>query len=110
MLILWIWGFRLLLPVDQSRLPLRIQTDRLTTLTLPSTQFCGGSAHVSGCRLHRRIPSVQHPAKPLQAITVIHYAKTTDEKRTEGHVYMRSFLTHKEYNDRRKWDRRFGAK
>ena len=31
-------------------------------------------------------------------ITVIHYAKTTDEKRTEGHVYIRSFLTHKEYN------------
>ena len=43
-------------------------------------------------------------------ITVIHYAKTTDEKRTEGHVYIRSFLTHLEYNDRRKWDRRFGAK
>jgi mRNA interferase HigB len=25
-------------------------------------------------------------------ITVIHYAKTTDERRTEGHVYIRSFL------------------
>jgi mRNA interferase HigB len=43
-------------------------------------------------------------------ITVIHYANTTDEKRMEGHVYIRSFLTHKEYNDPRKWDRRFGAK
>jgi len=43
-------------------------------------------------------------------ITVIHYAKTTDGKRTEGHVYIRSFLTHKEYNDPRKWDRRLGAK
>ena len=43
-------------------------------------------------------------------ITVIHYAKTTDEKRTLGHVYIRSFLTHKEYNDPRKWDRRFGTK
>jgi mRNA interferase HigB len=43
-------------------------------------------------------------------ITVIHYAKTTDEKRTEGHVYIRSYLTHKEYNAPRKWDRRFGAK
>ena len=42
-------------------------------------------------------------------ITVIHYAKTTDEKRTLGHVYIRSFLTHKEYNDPRKWDRRFGT-
>ena len=43
-------------------------------------------------------------------ITVIHYAKTTDEKRTLGHVYIRSFLTHREYNDPRKWDRRFGTK
>lgn len=43
-------------------------------------------------------------------ITVIHYAKTTYEKRTLGHVYIRSFLTHKEYNDPRKWDRRFGTK
>jgi mRNA interferase HigB len=43
-------------------------------------------------------------------ITVIHYAKTTDEKRTEGHVYIRSFLTRKEYSDPRKWDRRFAAK
>jgi mRNA interferase HigB len=46
----------------------------------------------------------------FRLITVIHYAKTTDEKRTERHVYIRSFLRHKEYNDRRKWDRRFGAK
>jgi mRNA interferase HigB len=46
----------------------------------------------------------------FRLITVIHYAKTTDEKRTDGHVYIRSFLTHKEYNDRRKWDRRFGTK
>ena len=43
-------------------------------------------------------------------ITVIHYAKTTDERRTEGHVYIRSFLTHKEYNNRSNRDRRFGAK
>jgi hypothetical protein len=40
----------------------------------------------------------------------VRYVKTTDEKRTEGHVYIRSFLTHKEYNDRRKRDLRFGAK
>ncbi len=43
-------------------------------------------------------------------ITVIHYAKTTDEKQTDGHVYIRSFLTHKEYNNRNNWDRRFGSK
>jgi mRNA interferase HigB len=43
-------------------------------------------------------------------ITVVHYAKTTDEMQTEGHVYIRSFLTHKEYDNRSKWDRRFGTK
>jgi mRNA interferase HigB len=43
-------------------------------------------------------------------ITVIHYAKTTDERQTQGHVYIRSFLTHKEYDNRSNWDRRFGTK
>ena len=43
-------------------------------------------------------------------ITVIHYAKTKDEKKTRGHVYIRSFLTHKEYDNRGNWDRRFGRK
>jgi mRNA interferase HigB len=43
-------------------------------------------------------------------ITVVHYAKTTDKRRTEGHVYIRSFLTHKEYDHRGNWDGRFGTK
>jgi mRNA interferase HigB len=43
-------------------------------------------------------------------ITVVHYAKTTDEMRTEGHIYIRSFLTHKEYDNRGNWDKRFGTK
>jgi mRNA interferase HigB len=43
-------------------------------------------------------------------VTVIHYAKTTDEKKTEGHVYIRSFLTHKEYENRNNWDRRYEKK
>ena len=43
-------------------------------------------------------------------ITVIHYARTTSAKQTQGHVYIRSFLTHKEYNNRNNWDRRFGTK
>jgi mRNA interferase HigB len=34
-------------------------------------------------------------------ITVVHYSKTTDEKQTEGHVYIRSSLTHKESDNRR---------
>jgi len=43
-------------------------------------------------------------------ITVIHYAKTTAEKPTGGHVYIRSFLTHKEYNKRSNWDKRYRTK
>jgi mRNA interferase HigB len=43
-------------------------------------------------------------------VTVIDYAKTTKEKRTDGHVSIRSFLTHREYDNRSNWDRRFGTK
>jgi len=43
-------------------------------------------------------------------ITVIHYAKTTREQRTQGHVYIRSFLTHRQYDNPRNWDKRFGTK
>jgi mRNA interferase HigB len=43
-------------------------------------------------------------------ITVVHYAKTMNEMETEGHVYIRSFLTHKEYDNRNNWDRRLGRK
>jgi mRNA interferase HigB len=43
-------------------------------------------------------------------ITVIHYAKTTAQRRTQGHVYIRSFLTHKEYDNPGNWDKEFGAK
>lgn len=43
-------------------------------------------------------------------ITVVPYAKTTKERRTGGHVYIRSFLTHKEYKVRSNCDRRFGTK
>jgi mRNA interferase HigB len=43
-------------------------------------------------------------------ITVIHYGKTTDERQTQGHVYIQSFLTHKEYDNRSNWDRRYGKR
>jgi len=43
-------------------------------------------------------------------VTVIHYAKTSSERTTEGHVYIRAFLTHKEYDNPANWDRRFGTK
>jgi len=31
-------------------------------------------------------------------------------QRTQGHVYIRSFLTHKEYDNPANWDRKFGTK
>jgi mRNA interferase HigB len=43
-------------------------------------------------------------------VTVIHYSKTTKKKRTDGHVYIRSFLTHKEYDNPDNWDKRYGTK
>jgi mRNA interferase HigB len=43
-------------------------------------------------------------------VTVIHWAKTTKKKRTMGHVYIRSFLTHKEYDNPTNWDREYGTK
>jgi mRNA interferase HigB len=42
--------------------------------------------------------------------TVIHYAKTDKARRTQGHVYIRSFLTPKEYDNPANWDRRLGTK
>jgi mRNA interferase HigB len=35
-------------------------------------------------------------------VTVIHYAKK--KKQSKGHVYIRFFLTHKEYDNPKKWD------
>jgi mRNA interferase HigB len=43
-------------------------------------------------------------------ITIIHYVKTTKGKQTEGHVFIRSFLTHKKYNNPANWDRTYGKK
>lgn len=43
-------------------------------------------------------------------VTIIHYARTTNQKRTQGHAYICSFLTHKEYDNPANWDRKFGTK
>ncbi len=37
-------------------------------------------------------------------VTIIHYSRLRDERLTEGHVYVRSFLAHKEYDNPAKWD------
>ena len=43
-------------------------------------------------------------------ITIIHYVKMIKGKQTEGHVFIRSFLTHKEYDNPANWDRKYGKK
>ena len=43
-------------------------------------------------------------------ITVIHYARTTKKKQTMGHVYIRSFLTHEQYDNPANWDKKYGTK
>jgi mRNA interferase HigB len=43
-------------------------------------------------------------------ITVVHYVKTIEGKQAKGHVYIRSFLTHKQYDNPAKWDRKYGKR
>ena len=38
-------------------------------------------------------------------VTIIHYSREKNRWLTEGHVYIRSFLTHKEYDDPANWDK-----
>jgi mRNA interferase HigB len=38
-------------------------------------------------------------------ITIIHYSRERLGRRTEGHIYIRSFLTHKQYDDPNNWDK-----
>ncbi len=42
-------------------------------------------------------------------ITVIHFAKDLKEQTTQGHVYIRSFLTYKQYDNRNNWDKEYGS-
>ena len=41
-------------------------------------------------------------------ITIVHFAKDLREQSTQGHIYIRSFLTHKQYDDRKNWDKEYG--
>lgn len=41
-------------------------------------------------------------------ITVIHYSKKLADRTTQGDVYVRSFLTHAAYDNRKNWDKEYG--
>jgi mRNA interferase HigB len=38
-------------------------------------------------------------------VTIIHYARERNGRLTEGHIYIRSVLTHKQYDNRSNWDK-----
>jgi mRNA interferase HigB len=38
-------------------------------------------------------------------VTVIHYSREKEGRITEGHIYIRSFLTHKQYDNRANWNK-----
>lgn len=38
-------------------------------------------------------------------VTIIHYSREKQGRITEGHIYIRSFLTHQQYDDRKNWNR-----
>jgi mRNA interferase HigB len=38
-------------------------------------------------------------------VTIIHYAREKEGRLTMGHIYIRSFLTHRQYDSRANWDR-----
>lgn len=42
-------------------------------------------------------------------VTVIHYAREREGRLTAGRVYIRSLLTHKQYDNPANWDREYGA-
>jgi mRNA interferase HigB len=38
-------------------------------------------------------------------VTIIHYARELEDRITQGHIYIRAFLTHRGYNNRANWDK-----
>jgi mRNA interferase HigB len=38
-------------------------------------------------------------------VTIIHYSRVKDGRITEGHIYIRSFLTHRQYDNPSQWDK-----
>jgi mRNA interferase HigB len=38
-------------------------------------------------------------------VTIIHYSRDKEGRTTMGHVYIRSFLTHRQYDNRVNWDK-----
>ncbi len=38
-------------------------------------------------------------------VTIIHYSREKKGHATQGHIYIRTFLTHRDYDNRANWDK-----
>ena len=38
-------------------------------------------------------------------VPIIHYAREKEDRITQGHIYIRAFLTHRQYDNRANWDK-----
>ena len=38
-------------------------------------------------------------------VTILHYSRRKEDRVTEGHIYIRAVLTHREYDNRANWDK-----
>ncbi len=38
-------------------------------------------------------------------LTIIHYSRARHDRTTEGHIYIRAFLTHRQYDNKANWDK-----
>lgn len=38
-------------------------------------------------------------------VTMIHYSREKEGRTTQGHIYIRSVLTHRQYDNRANWDK-----
>jgi mRNA interferase HigB len=38
-------------------------------------------------------------------VTIFDYSRRKEDRVTEGHIYIRAFLTHREYDNRANWDK-----
>jgi len=38
-------------------------------------------------------------------VTVIHYSREREGRVTQGHIYIRAFLTHRQYDNRANWEK-----
>ena len=68
--------------------------------------FVDVQTSIQGCgreSIGRVIFNIRHNRYRL--VTIIHYSREKNGHTTEGRIYIRSFLTHSEYDNKANWDK-----